>query len=377
MIRWRQVRSGQTLVLAALSMVVMVGFVALAVDVGLLLTIKRRMQTAADAGAIAAATALRTGGDFGQITQAADGIASLNGFSAVDVTVYSPPEHGDPAYVGNAGYVEVDVAKAEPTYFLRALGYRSIDVSAKAISGAEPAPVCVYALDRLVAGAMKVTGNGTSVKVACGVMDDSDSADALDSSEGAGLSAASIGVSGSYNPGTFVPTPITGVAPIADPLASLPAPPATACNRETVTDSGGYPASGSQPANGSSFEVPAKVYRKGISLDGSFRAVTFQQGTYGNGITISGDIGTTTFNPGQYQSAAGQDSIDISGSTNAIFTPGDYTFCGSVSFTGNDTLTLSPGTYEGGIRIGGNVRSVTFSPGTYIINGGGFSVTGG
>ncbi|MGH7986276.1 MAG: hypothetical protein ACREQX_08330, partial [Candidatus Binataceae bacterium] len=45
--------------------------------------------------------------------------------------------------------------------------------------------------------------------------------------------------------------------------------------------------------------------------------------------------------------------------------------------TGNDTVTLSPGTYEGGIQIGNNVRSVTFNPGTYIIDGGGISVPGG
>ncbi|MGH7985655.1 MAG: pilus assembly protein TadG-related protein, partial [Candidatus Binataceae bacterium] len=359
--------------LAALSMVVIVGFVALAVDVGLLLTIKRRMQTAADAGAIAAATALRTGGDLGQITQAADGVASLNGFSAENVNVYSPPRHGDPAFVGNPGYVEVDVAKAEPTYFLRALGYESVDVSARAVSGAEPAPVCVYALDRSVAGAMKVTGDGTSVHAACGVMDDSDSTDALEA-EGASLSATSIGVSGNYSRGSFMPTPITGVAPITDPLASLASPMITPCKLAPIAAAGGYPGNGSRPANGSSFEVPAGIYGKGISLDGSFTTVTFQSGTYyGNAITISGDIGTTMFNPGQYQAAAGQDSIDISGATNAIFKPGNYTFCGPVSLTGNDTVTLSPGTYEGGIQIGNNVRSVTFNPGTYIIDGGGIS----
>ena len=46
---------GQTLVLTALCMTAMLGFLALAIDVGVLFRSKRCMQTAADAAAIAAA----------------------------------------------------------------------------------------------------------------------------------------------------------------------------------------------------------------------------------------------------------------------------------------------------------------------------------
>lgn len=48
----------------------------------------------------------------------------------------------------------------------------------------------------------------------------------------------------------------------------------------------------------------------------------------------------------------------------------------SVSITGG-TPTLYPGVYCGGINISGGSTDVTFSPGTYIINGGGMSITGG
>ena len=44
-------------------------------------------------------------------------------------------------------------------------------------------------------------------------------------------------------------------------------------------------------------------------------------------------------------------------------------------FTGNQTVTLSPGTYCGGMAFTGNVN-VTFNPGTYILLGGGLNASG-
>ena len=46
---------GQMLVLVALSMTVLLGFLALAIDVGLLFRAKRNLQVAADAAAVAGA----------------------------------------------------------------------------------------------------------------------------------------------------------------------------------------------------------------------------------------------------------------------------------------------------------------------------------
>ena len=46
-----------------------------------------------------------------------------------------------------------------------------------------------------------------------------------------------------------------------------------------------------------------------------------------------------------------------------------------VNITGNNTVTLQPGKYFGGIDISGNAN-VTFSPGTYILAGGGLTVNG-
>ena len=103
-------RSGQILMLATIAMVVLLGFSALAVDIGLLYSTRRRMQTAADAAAFAGATALRDGQDY---SKAADDVSSFIGFTNsqnnVAVTV-SEPTLPSP-YPSGVTYVEVDITQ--------------------------------------------------------------------------------------------------------------------------------------------------------------------------------------------------------------------------------------------------------------------------
>jgi hypothetical protein len=55
-----------------------------------------------------------------------------------------------------------------------------------------------------------------------------------------------------------------------------------------------------------------------------------------------------------------------------------YSSCTANNFnvTGGTTVTISPGTYCGGIAISGSVQNVVFSSGQYILVGGGLSVNG-
>lgn len=48
---------------------------------------------------------------------------------------------------------------------------------------------------------------------------------------------------------------------------------------------------------------------------------------------------------------------------------------GAVKATDQDQITLSPGTYQGGISVSGNA-TVTLQPGVYVLDGGGLTVTG-
>ena len=367
--------SGQILVLASIAMVVLLGFSALAVDVGLLYSTRRRMQTAADAAAIAGATALRDGQDY---TKAADDVSSFNGFTNsqnnVAVTV-SEPTLPSP-YPSGVTYVEIDITQSVPTYFLRVLGYKSMNVGVRAVSGAVAGPACIYALDPTHSNTFSLTGN-SSVTSQCGVIDDSTSSSGLSLTGNITLKATSIGVVGSSfsKSGniTISPQPVVNLAALTDPLsgrAQSAAPSVGSCTQQS-----GVAGSKSYSGNIGTLTVPTGVYNGGISVSGNVTSVTFSAGNYGNNVNFNGNGGSLVFNPGQYQNGGSGDSITLNGNTATTFNAGTYTFCGAVDIIGNSTVTLQPGKYFGGIKITGNAN-VTFSPGTYILAGGGLTVTG-
>ena len=370
-------RQGQILVLATIAMVVLLGFTALAVDLGLLYSTRRRMQTAADAGAIAGATALRDGQDY---TKAADDVTSFNGFTNsqnnVTVTVSEPTL--PPPYPSGVTYVEVDILQTVPTYFLRVLGYNSMKVAARAVSGAVAGPACIYALDPSRSDSFSLTGNAT-LTANCGIMDDSSSSSGLSLTGNITLRATSIGVAGSgfSKSGniTISPQPVTKVAALADPLAGRAqsaAPTVGTCSQAATTNSGSYSNSGII----TTLNLTQAVYSGGMSITGNIGTVNFASGTYGNGINIGGNVGAANLSPGQYQNGGGSGaSITVTGNATTVLAAGAYTFCGPVNIQGNNTVTLRPGTYFGGIKITGNAN-VTFSPGTYVLGGGGLTVTG-
>jgi uncharacterized membrane protein len=70
---------GQALVLTAFSVVALVGFVALATDVGVLFRAKRNMQIAADAAATAAALDYLYNGSVSSAKTAGQAAATANG----------------------------------------------------------------------------------------------------------------------------------------------------------------------------------------------------------------------------------------------------------------------------------------------------------
>jgi len=373
----RRRESGQTLVLISLSLLVLIGFGALAVDVGLLYFTKQRVQTAADAAAVAAAQSLNDGGSYSTATQAAKDIAKLDGFdttAGTGVTVTAAEPTTSP--YNSTSYVQVTVAQPQPTYFLSALGFNSMNVSAQAIGGIENANGCIYALDPSRASTVGITGNVT-VDSACGIIDDSASTSALTATGNVTITASMIGIVGT-SPGystsgniSITPTPKTKIAPSGDPLSWVTAPSVGSYSLASVTNTGSDNITGNNPI----VTVAPGVYSGGISIGGNTGQVTFTGGTYGNEISIGGNTSSAIFNPGQYQNTGNNDSIYISGNATTTFNAGSYTFYGPVAIVGNNTVTMQPGLYLGGISITGNAN-VTFEPGTYILAGGGMAVTG-
>src|SRR5207237_1251744 len=99
---------------------------------------------------------------------------------------------------------------------------------------------CITALNPTAASALVVSG-GAQFNADCGIAVDSNSSGALTvNGSGTLLHADSIQIVGQSpgytNAGTLTPTPVTGVKPVADPYANLPAPAASssACTAQTT-----------------------------------------------------------------------------------------------------------------------------------------------
>jgi hypothetical protein len=148
----------------------------------------------------------------------------------------------------------------------------------------------------------------------CGIFDDSSSSNALDITGNATLNAQAIGVAGSYSNtgnGSVTPTPIQGMVPESDPLASLPEP------------------------NPSSY-ASCSPYKAGSK--------TLIQGCY-TGISISGT--TLNLNPGLY------------------IINGDLSIGGNASVTGTDVTIFLMGT----TNISSNVNLNLTAPTSGVYNG--------
>ena len=137
--------SGQVLIIAALCMTCLMGFVALSVDVGLMLRAKRVLQTAADSAAIAGAAEIISGTWYAaaQADAAQNGVT--NGVNGATVTPRTNGPSTGP-HVNNQAYVEVIVTQTQPTFFMRVFNRNTMDVTARAVATNVPSPSCIYTL---------------------------------------------------------------------------------------------------------------------------------------------------------------------------------------------------------------------------------------
>jgi hypothetical protein len=146
--RCRRSEAGMFILVFAMCVAMLLAFLGLAFDASYMYFYKRRMQTAADAGAIAAAHELNRGSDDATVAARKD--TGLNRFThqsnEIDVAVNNPPLSGPSA--GNASFVEVIITQPRPTWFLKILGADSATIRARAVAGLVGSDGCVYALNR-------------------------------------------------------------------------------------------------------------------------------------------------------------------------------------------------------------------------------------
>lgn len=224
---WRD-ESGQVLVITALCMLVLLGMLGMALDVGWLFRAKRNTQIAADAAAVAAALDYKYNGSTisvatqGQAAAAQNGVT--DGVNGAVVTINIPPVDGPNA--DSPGFVEAIVQDPTPTMFMAIFGLKSVDIAARAVVGTGSGAGCFYTLARSGKD-ISLTGSGQLTARNCNIYDNSSASDAMKLTGSGSITAKSIGITGGYSnvgSGSIQPNPITGMAPAVDPLSDLAVP---------------------------------------------------------------------------------------------------------------------------------------------------------
>lgn len=359
---WRE-QDGQALVVGALSLTAVIGFLALATDVGVLFRAKRNVQIAADAAATAAAVDAKFGLSASSAAQAAaTGNGIINGVGGATVTVNSPPLNGPNA--GSSNYVEVIIQQPNPTFFMKVFNISSATVTARAVAGMpNPGTNCVYVMNPTASDSLDLQGAYNLNAPGCGIYVNSSSNSAVKvTGNGGTVTAAYLdvvgGISGSISPAAAA----TGVTPQNDPFSNMTGPtPASGCAGYTSTAT---TVTGSVSANGG-----VQCYSNAVTLS----SATLGSGIYvfENGVTISG---TVTVNSG---------TLDIySGTFNQGNATLNITAPTSGTYNGIALLQPSSNTNELQVQFGsGNqtLDGMIYAPGAYVYlqdNGGGVTATG-
>ncbi len=337
---------GQVLILAALMLTVLLGFVGLLLDSGLLYAERRQAQNAADEATLAAVRVLFEDGESATAAARAAALdyAAANGYdgaSGSTVTVNIPPLSGE--HIGDPLYVEVIVQEQPPTFFIHVL-VPGAPVQGRGVAGYPlfPEPYALVVLDEDDCQAFRQQGDASLAIVGGGIMVNSScQSDAFRKSGSGDITVdgtidinGGISVTGS---GTVSPDPRSVPWTVEDPLASIPPPPL------------GAPAPGSTGT-----ALDPETWR--VTSGGD---ITLSPGTYYGGF-YSNCTCTITLQPGIYVMAGGGftkagganfvgDGVMIYVTTNPANPSGDG---GPRPFdmAGSGALDLSPpnwGVYEG------------------------------
>jgi hypothetical protein len=408
---------GQTLVFTALSMAILLGFMGLALDVSLLFRQKRRVQTAADAAAIAAGIdyyyhgssgTSTCGVGIGSIQCAAQLAATANGITDVNqVNAHTSPTYG--THTG-AEYVEVIITQPNSTIFMQTFGkiftnsgtspFSSVNVAARAVSGITPGENCMFALDKTAKDAFDVQGSAVVNTPNCSIQINSSDNTALCTTGNATINSDAIRIVGAQNPSgkcnKSQANAQTGVEPIPDPFAGLANPTCVAGNTSSATaitqaianalPSQAQPISGTPNATVTCFSGNNVTINGGVTLGtaGGNQIFVFQDGVnIGGTVTVNGTIDVAGGNFTQGNSAL---TLTAPADTNSTYNGiGIYVPSTNTSVSCGGSYSSFKGTPAPGgclqIQFGsgsGNLDGMIYAPAAAVYmqdNGGGTVVT--
>jgi len=224
-------QGGQSLVLAALLIPALTGFVGLAVDGGEAANEQQIVRSAADGAALAGLYAIANGSATTAATTLAQQLLVAVPLPIADLTMSYLDAGGSPTIVtANVVTVRAVVADSHTTFFLRALGVPNLLLTATAEAKGGGSGGAAAACAVCLMGATGTTlseRNSASMTITGGPLNvNSNGVSAIDQDNGAALTAPSITVVGGVlkGTGTITPSPVTSSAAILDPFAAIPVP---------------------------------------------------------------------------------------------------------------------------------------------------------
>ena len=303
--------SGQSLIITGLALTCLIGFLALATDVGLLFRDKVNLQKVADAAAIAGAAEIRSGNYVAAALASAAQNGVTNGVNGTVMVTSGSTYHPNS--------IKVSVTQSEPNRFLELFGQPTTTVGASAVAGVTNGNACMYALDTDPFKGQGITMNGTGTLNIpnCAIYDN---AGLVMNGNSGSITASFIGVVGSYSGSGATPTPVTGMVPVPDPM--------------------------------SYWTSPQNAYSSGsCQTNPKQKNGTLGPGCY-NGLTLTG----TALNPGLYVIHG---SLDLSGVTGTGVTfYVDGTQGGSLGSTDGSNLTAPTLTTSGTCTTGAGCNGI-------------------
>lgn len=367
---------GQVLILTAVGMTVLLGFVAVSVDVGYALNQRRGLQTAADASALAVAEAVMAGAtNQGVFNNTANSYVAGNGFQDANASVVV-------AGPTTARTVTVDLKSDVPKFFIGVVYHGGWKVSAHAVATVrqKPGNYALLVLDESGYPAqfqgntsLKVIGGGamSNAGMQCKGNAIVRADETIDANTGFKTqnNCSFNGTKGSNPSAAIVPDPLKDVRP--------PDPPEKPSISDNVTCSG----------SGDNYTCPPGVISNGPSVGGINGSITFQAGNHeidNTEVKAGGVNPTITLYPGTYYFH--NSSIKLSGTGGSlVFKPGKYLFYmddhSSMSFRGNskgfDASDVESEFYfkDSSVTFDGNTDT-TLPPGIYYFDGQGPTLNG-
>lgn len=315
-------RQGSVLIMIALTLPVLFGVLAFAVDLSNLYYNKNKIQMVADAAALGAVLSLpdqsavatsalalvtqNAPSNFGTLAKTADvqlGIwnSTTRTFSvssispnAVQVLTHRTVAYGNPV----------------TTYFGKFVGSPQLEVNAKSIA-VRFGGACVRVLDPTATNAFFESGNGAAT-MNCPMQVNSSATSAARLQGSSSLTTTStVCIVGGYSGNNWSPAPQTGCKSLADPLASVPEPtePATACSvpSSSGTMTGDCTMSGTVSFGGAVTMQSGLYYLKNANVK-----VSNSSSLSGSGVIIFVDANSTL-------SLGGGGAISISAPTSGTY----------------------------------------------------------